>query len=224
MLYSFCLVVWILFGILFTPILKAEPLRYVAMGDSYTIGTGVEAKDNWPSRLAERLKASGIELVLTANLGRAGWTAKQALDREVPALKDLQPEFATLLIGVNDWIHNGSDRDFKRWLKKLMGGILEEVSHPNRFLVVTIPDFSCSPRGSTWGYGKSAVNGITRFNTIIQQEAAARKLKVVDIFELSRQACLQPDMFAEDGLHPSPEQYMLWVNLIFPAALELLKN
>ena len=112
MLYSFCLVVWILFGILFTPILKAEPLRYVAMGDSYTIGTGVEAKDNWPSRLAERLKASGIELVLTANLGRAGWTAKQALDREVPALKDLQPEFATLLIGVNDWIHNGSDRDF----------------------------------------------------------------------------------------------------------------
>ncbi len=224
MLYFRCLIIWIFYSLVLVPVLHAEPLRYVALGDSYTIGTGVDRKDNWPSQLARRLTDSGIEIKVAGNPARAGRMTQQVIDRQLRRLPVLKPDFVTLLIGVNDWIHDASGTNFRRRLQVLMDRILESLPHPNRLLVVTIPDFSCSPQGMKLGYGKSAVNGITRFNTIIQSEAESRKVKVADIFESSQKACSREGMFAGDGLHPSSRQYALWVDTIFPTALELLKN
>ena len=103
-----------------------------------------------------------------------------------------------------------------------MDGIQKYLSNPANLLVVTIPDFSCSPEGKKWGYGKSAVNGIARLNKIVKREAAARNLPAVDITSLSRKLCSQQEAFSNDGVHPSGLQYSRWVDLIFHPAYNLL--
>jgi hypothetical protein len=93
-----------------------------------------------------------------------------------------------------------------------------------------LPDFSSSPRGKTWGYGKSATNGITRLNKILKTEAGSRGLHIGDIYPLFQKLCTgtaalrsQLGMFAGDDLHPSALQYSRWVDLVFPDSLDLLK-
>ena len=207
------------------PAAHAKPIRYVAIGDSYTVATGIEEKDSWPSQLTQKLAASGLEIDLVETLGQRGWTSQQTIDGKLPLLKDFKPDFVTLLIGVNDWIREGvSNRSFTLRIKNLMDGIQKALSKPDKLLVLTIPDFSCSPQKREWGYGKSATNGISRLNKILKAEADFRGLLLVDIYPLSQKLCSQVGMFSGDGVHPSALQYSKWIDLIFPYSLDILKS
>ena len=199
-----------------------ESIRYVAMGNSYTIGTGVEANESWPAQLADKLVEAGLDLRLDRNLGQNGWTAQQVIEGQLPLLEKLQPDFVTLLIGTNDWARGISSRAFSVRIKKLLNGLQEKIAPGGKLLLVSIPEFSCSPAGSKLGYGKSAINGIKRLNKILKTEAQSRAIPVVDLFPLSRELCSQAGMFADDGFHPSALQYSRWVELIFPTAVDLL--
>jgi len=201
----------------------ANPIRYVAIGDSYTVATGIEEKDSWPSQLTQKLKSAGIKINLIEILGMRGATSQQTLNEVMPLLKNLEPEFITLLIGVNDWIREGiSSSKFKIRIKSLIDEIQSNLP-PKKLLLITIPDFSCSPQKKNWGYGKSATNGITRLNKILKTEAALRDLVIVDIYPLSQNLCSQVGMFSDDGVHPSALQYSKWVDLIFPHLIDNLK-
>ena len=201
----------------------ANPIRYVAIGDSYTVATGIEEKDSWPSQLTQKLKSAGIEINLIEILGMKGATSQQTLNEVMPQLKNLKPGFITLLIGVNDWIREGiSSSKFKIRIKNLIDEIQSNLP-PKKLLLITIPDFSCSPQKKNWGYGKSATNGITRLNKILKTEAALRDLVIVDIYPLSQNLCSQVGMFSDDGVHPSALQYSKWVDLIFPHLIDNLK-
>ena len=201
----------------------ANPIRYVAIGDSYTVATGIEEKDSWPSQLTQKLKSAGIEINLIEILGMKGATSQQTLNEVMPLLKNLKPGLITLLIGVNDWIREGiSSSKFKKRIKNLIDEIQSNLP-PKKLLLITIPDFSCSPQKKNWGYGKSATNGITRLNKILKTEAARRDLVIVDIYPLSQNLCSQVGMFSDDGVHPSALQYSKWVDLIFPHLIDNLK-
>ncbi len=199
-----------------------ESIRYVALGDSYTIGTGVQAPETWPAQLVGKLVDAGFDIHLDRNLGQNGWTSQQVTEGQLPLLEKLQPDFVTLLIGTNDWVRGISSKTFSDRIKKLLNGLQEKIPSGGKLLLISIPEFSCSPAGSKWGYGKSAINGIKRLNKIINSEAESRAIPVVDIFPLSRELCSQSGMFSHDGFHPSALQYSRWVELIFPAALNLL--
>jgi len=204
-------------------LVEANPIRYVAIGDSYTVATGIEEKDSWPSQLTQKLKSAGIEINLIEILGMKGATSQQTLNEVMPLLKNLKPGFITLLIGVNDWIREGiSSSKFKIRIKNLIDEIQSNLP-PKKLLLITIPDFSCSPQKKNWGYGKSATNGITRLNKILKTEAALRDLVIVDIYPLSQNLCSQVGMFSDDGIHPSALQYSKWVDLIFPYLIDNLK-
>ena len=204
-------------------LVDANPIRYVAIGDSYTVATGIEEKDSWPSQLTQKLKSAGIKINLIKILGMRGATSQQTLNEVMPLLKNLKPEFITLLIGVNDWIREGiSSSKFKIRIKNLIDEIQSNLP-PKKLLLITIPDFSCSPQKKNWGYGKSATNGITRLNKILKTEAALRDLVIVDIYPLSQNLCSQVGMFSDDGVHPSALQYSKWVDLIFPHLIDNLK-
>ena len=205
-------------------LVDAKPIRYVAIGDSYTVATGIDEKDSWPSQLTQKLKSAGIEINLIEILGMRGATSQQTLNEVIPLLKNLKPEFISLLIGVNDWIREGvSSSKFKIRIKNLIDEIQSNLPPPRKLLLVTIPDFSCSPQKKNWGYGKSATNGITRLNKILNTEAVLRNLVIVDIYPLSQNLCSQFGMFSDDGVHPSALQYSKWVDLIFPHLIDNLK-
>ena len=205
-------------------LVNANPIRYVAIGDSYTVATGIDEKNSWPSQLTQKLKTAGIEINLIEILGMRGATSQQTLNDVIPLLKNLKPEFISLLIGANDWIREGvSSSKFKIRIKNLIDEIQSNLPPPRKILLVTIPDFSCSPQKKNWGYGKSATNGITRLNKILNTEAVLRNLVIVDIYPLSQNLCSQFGMFSDDGIHPSALQYSKWVNLIFPHLIDNLK-
>lgn len=202
---------------------QSPTIRYVALGDSYTIGSGVNPSQAWPSLLTDHLRSSGIDVELVANLARNGWTSQDVLKSQVPVLVSLKPDVVTILVGANDWVR-GTDKDtFTKQLKDLLDHLQKILPAPGQILVVTIPDFSVTPYAQNFGNALNVRTGLAGFNAIITQEAQARGLKVVDLFKVSQRMGEDPSLVA-DGLHPSPKGHLLWEEAIYPAALELLKR
>ena len=201
-----------------------EKIRYVAIGDSYTIGEGASEEESWPSLLTKHLQKEGIDIELIANPSRTGWTTKDAIDYELSVYKSSKPNFATLLIGVNDWVQGISKDEFRKRLAFLIDEMLKELPNNDRLLVITIPDFSATSNGYFYSNGRDISNGILEFNSIIKEEAKKRNLKVVDIFTLSKGMSNDRNLVAKDGLHPSAKEYALWEEEIFPDASDILSK
>ena len=203
---------------------QADPIRYVAVGDSYSIGEGAAPDESWPAVLTKHLREKGIKIELIANPSRTGWTTQNAIDRELPVFADAKPAFATLLIGVNDWVQGVDEKTFRQRFAALVDRMLEVLRDKRRFLVVTIPDFGVTPTGPRYSRGRNISEGIASFNAIILEEARKRDLPVVDVFPLSKQMQKDRSLVAADGLHPSAKEYAEWEKIIRPAVLRLLEK
>jgi lysophospholipase L1-like esterase len=219
------------FGLIFTaiqgmlPDLKtpAGKVRYVALGDSYTICEGADPKAAWPVILTQHLNAAGISTELVANPSRTGWTTQNLIDLELPVFDQSNADFVTLCIGVNDWVQNVSAKSFEKNLAHILDHIQQKLSAKTKILLITIPDFSVTPQGALYTGGRDAAKGLTEFNNIILNEAKKRNLRTVDLFEVSKAMEHDGSLVADDGLHPSAKEYAIWETLIFPAAKQILK-
>jgi acyl-CoA thioesterase I len=203
-------------------LLAMAPIRYAAIGDSYSIGEGASPEQAWPSLLAAHLTQAGMPVTLVANPSRTGWTTQQAIDDELPVWQAARPELASVQIGVNDWVQGVDAQTFQHRLRVLLNAVQQVIPDTNRVFLVTIPDFSVTPAGALYIGDRDAVAGLTEFNNIIRQEAAARGLQVVDLFTLSQHMKNNPALTASDGLHPSAKEYALWEEIIFPVVKRLL--
>lgn len=199
-------------------------IRYVAIGDSYSIGEGATPDESWPAILTRHLNENGLHVDLVANPSVTGWTTQQAIDRELPIFVQSKPTFATLQIGVNDWVQGVDEKTFRKRFTFLLDEMLALLPDKKRLLIVTIPDFGVTPTGGRYARGRNISEGLTRFNEIINEEAKKRGLKVVDVFPLSQWVKNDPSLVGPDGLHPSAKEYAEWEKIIFPAALDLLKG
>ena len=197
-------------------------IRYAAIGDSYTIGEAVAEEERWPNLLVGHLREAGVEIEIVANPSATGWTTQDLIDKELPLYRESDPHFATLLIGVNDWVQEFSKERFRKNLAHIMDEMLKELESNNDLVVVTIPDFGATPEGPKYSKGRDISVGLSEFNEIIADEAAKRQLSVVDVFELSQDMKNNPDLVASDGLHPSAKEYILWEELILPVVREKL--
>jgi len=202
----------------------AERIRYAVIGDSYSIGEGASPNESWPAVLTRHLNAQGLRVDLVANPSRTGWTTQQAIDLELPIFLGAKPNFATLQIGVNDWVQGIDAETFRKHFALLADRMLEVLPNKNRLLIVTIPDFGVTPTGPRYARGRNISEGISRFNQIIAEESKKRGLRVVDVFRLSKRMDNDSTLVAADGLHPSAKEYAEWEKIIFPVALELLKK
>ncbi|HAF14870.1 MAG TPA: hypothetical protein DCK99_14490 [Blastocatellia bacterium] len=219
----------LLLAILLMPMVSAQDkidkkkVRYAAIGDSYSIGEGASPNESWSALLTRHLNKKGIHVDLVANPSRTGWTTQQAIDRELPIFVESKPDFATLQIGVNDWVQGVDEKTFRQRFTSLVDRMLEVLSNKDRLLVVTIPDFGVTPTGPRYARGRNISEGLFRFNQIITEEATKRGLRVVDVFPISKAMRDDPSLVAADGLHPSAKEYAEWEKIIFPAAFDLLK-
>lgn len=195
-------------------------LRYVALGDSYTIGTGTRAAaERWPDQLVARLAAGGLELV--ANVGVNGFTSRDVIDVELPKLAPLRPDFVTLLVGVNDVVQGVPEERYTQNVELLLDELLAFLA-ANRIVVVATPDYTVTPQGAAYGDPTLQAAAIRRNNQILRELAAARGIAFVDIHDLSLLAAADESLVAGDGLHPSGAQYALWVDRIAPVVEALL--
>lgn len=185
--------------------------RYLALGDSYTIGEAVPESERFPVQLAREL---GI--AEPAIIAKTGWTTDE-LSAQLDVVRLAGPfDLVTLLIGVNNQYRGRSPEEYRTELAALLqraigfaGGDAKKV------IVVSIPDWGVTPFAEGRDRTKIA-REIDQFNAINREEAAQAGAKWVDITPISRRP--DPALVAADGLHPSGKQYSEWVKVIAPVA------
>ncbi len=196
----------------------------MALGDSYTIGEGVQEKDRFPNQLVKQLKKQKIKLQLGPNPSRTGWTTENLIKNELILFKETKPHSATLLIGVNDWVQGVLPMQFRSNLNYILDEMLKVLPAKENLIIITIPDFSVTPQGAQYGRGRNISLGLQEFNQIIKEEAAKRHLTVVDIYPTSLDMKNNQELVATDGLHPSGLEYAEWVKLILPEFKKIYKH
>jgi lysophospholipase L1-like esterase len=197
-------------------------LRYVALGDSYTIGTSVEVHERFPDQLTAILAEPGPSaLDLVANLGVNGYTSADLIRDELPALDALEPGFATVLIGVNDVVQEVPAATYDANVVTILDALLARLP-PDRIVALAIPDYTVTPAGGDYGDPRRQHDGIVAHNATMARLAAERGIAFVDIFDISLEAASDGSLVAGDGLHPSGAQYARWVERIAPVVRELL--
>ena len=198
-------------------------LRFLALGDSYTIGEGVAPDERWPLQLVARLRAEGIGIGEPRIVATTGWTTDELSAAMETA--DFTPPYAlvTLLIGVNDQYRGrGVDeyraqfRDLLQRAIQLAGGIAAHV------IVASIPDWGVTPFAAREGRDAAAVaREIDAFNAIASAEAAGAGAARIDVTAISRAPESRQELVG-DGLHPSGAQYARWVEAVLPLARVIL--
>ena len=199
-------------------------VRYVALGDSYTIGTATRTPaERWPDQLVARRSASSPTLELIDNLGVNGFTSRDLIEVELPALPALEAGFVTVLIGVNDVVQGVGEATYRENVSLILDELLSRLP-PSRLLVVTTPDYTVTPRGGDFGDPVAQAEAIRRFNAVAVELADERGISVVDIHDLSVEAETDRSLVADDGLHPSGAQYARWVDRIAPVVEDVLRS
>jgi acyl-CoA thioesterase-1 len=202
-------------------VVASPPLRYVALGDSYTIGTSVRTPERWPDQLVERLGGDPPVLSLVANLGVNGFTSADLIRAELPEVHALAPGFATVLIGVNDVVQGVSTAAYDRNVRTILDALLALLP-AGRIVTVAIPDYTVTPAGVDYGDPRRQHDRVALNNEVMARRSAERGIAWVDTFDLSRRAAADRSLVADDGLHPSGAQYALWVERIAPVVANLL--
>lgn len=197
-------------------------MKFLALGDSYTIGESVGEAERWPAQLAGMLNERGIavdELVIVA---RTGWTT----DELSAGLDEAQPrgvyDLVSLLIGVNNQYRGRGVDEYRRQFAALLErAIALAGGEPGRVLVLSIPDWGVTPFAA--GRDRVAIAAqIGEFNRVNREEAERRGARYVDVTPVSREAAADLSLVADDGLHPSGKMYAAWARLALPAAYEAL--
>lgn len=204
----------------------AEGLRYLALGDSYTIGESVPEAGRWPMQLAASLRERGIAIGDPRIIARTGWTTDElsaAMDEQEP-LGDW--DFVSLLIGVNNQYRGRPVDDFRPEFERLLKrAIALAAGRADRVIVLAIPDWGVTPFGAGSGRDLAAVSAqLDAYNTAKREIAESHGVTFVDIAPVSRLRGAEATMVAEDGLHPSAALYAEWAALALPVALERLGN
>jgi lysophospholipase L1-like esterase len=199
---------------------ETNALSYLALGDSYTIGEGVDAGARWPAQLAARLRAEGVPLAEPRIIAATGWTTDEldaAIDAAEPAARH---DFVSLLIGVNDQYRGRPlaqyERQFAALLERAMGFA---GGRADRVLVLSIPDWGATRFGRESGRDVAKISmQLDAYNAVAKKICDARGVAFVDITALSRRRGGEAAMLVDDGLHPSQAMYALWTQAALPVA------
>jgi lysophospholipase L1-like esterase len=192
-------------------------LRFLALGDSYTIGDGVAPSQRWPELVAVALRRAHSKMSDPEIIAKSGWDTKQLAEGLNRRLPTGPYRLVTLMIGVNNQYRGESLETFRTELTALLRAAVRLTGgHAGRVVVISIPDWGASPAGRS---DRAKIGeDIDRFNDVVRIVARNAGSKFVDVTAASRAAEGDKSMFVYDGLHPSPLQHAAWAELIVPVA------
>lgn len=202
-------------------------MRFLALGDSYTIGEAVEAEGRWPMQLAAWLRDEGVALDDPRIIATTGWTTDE-LSAGIDAAEAEGPlgtfALVSLLIGVNNQYRGRPlDEYVEQFEALLVRAIAFADGRAKRVIVLAIPDWGVTPFGVQSGRdGAQIAADLDAFNAVAQAVCLQHGVAFVDTAPVSRARGGEPAMVASDGLHPSAALYTEWARLALPVARTLL--
>ena len=197
-------------------------IRYLALGDSYTIGESVAENKRWPNQLAAMLSEQGIQTDVTI-IARTGWTVDELWEGVQANPPDGTYDLVTLLIGVNDQYRGYPLDGYREDFRFMLGKAIEYAGgDPQRVVVLSIPDWGFTPFAATQDTEVIGLQ-IDEFNTVNLEETKSAGAHYVDVTIISRMAMDDFELIASDRLHPSGKMYSMWAKKVFPTVIEIIK-
>jgi lysophospholipase L1-like esterase len=205
-----------------TPPVSNSTKTYLALGDSYTIGQGVDPTERFPAQTVNWLKTNGVIINSPNYIATTGWTTtylQNAINTQNPANFDV----VTLLIGVNDQYQTHDTTGYRqRFTTLLIKAIEIAKGKKENVVVLSIPDYSVTPFAE-YGDTSRIRQEIDWFNAINKSVTTAVNCPYLDITPSTREARYDRSLVAGDGLHPSGSEYRRWAYRLGPILLPLLK-
>lgn len=196
---------------------------YLALGDSYTIGEGLEIEKSWPYQLVNLLKDQGFDFENPTIIAKTGWRTdelKRAMRKQLD--KDDKFDLVSLLIGVNNQYQEKPYGKYKREFKKLLKKAISLSKNDNAgVFVVSIPDYGVTPFAKE-KEKTHAIEDLKEYNSYAEQICEKYKVAFYDITARSAELGKSEDMLIEDMLHPNAKQYRSWIDVFFPQLIKQL--
>jgi len=188
--------------------------KYLALGDSYTIGEKVEEKDNFPNQTVALLNQKAKRFESPAIIAKTGWTTDELQNQLSQTRLAIPFDIVTLLIGVNNQYRGRSAEEyavqFEQLLQQAVGYAGGKTNH---VIVLSIPDWGVTPFAHDRDRKKIAQE-IDLFNAINKKIAAQYQVHYIDITPFTREAITDLSLVTEDGLHPSGKDYKRWAERV----------
>lgn len=201
----------------------ASALHYLALGDSYTIGEAVPAASRWPALLVQQLRRVGVVIDDPQIVAVTGWTTDELAHAMDAASLAPAYDLVTLQIGVNNQYRGRPATEYRAEFTVLLDRAIALAGHrPAHVVVVSIPDWGVTRFATEQGRESTRVAAeLDAYNAIGREEARRAGVAFVDITGISR---AHPQLVADDGLHPSAAQYVLWTQAIEPVVLHAVRD
>jgi lysophospholipase L1-like esterase len=190
---------------------KQTPIRFLALGDSYTIGQSVPANEKWPEQFRDSLQARAYSFDTLSVIAQTGWTTQNLLSMiDGKQLDQKNYNLVSLLIGVNNQYQGQPVSIYPAQFQRLLDSAIQYAGgNPDHVFVVSIPDYAYTP----FGQNDPQISAeIDEFNHINDSISNANGVTYFNITPISRSG--QSGLVASDNLHPSGYQYSLWVELM----------
>ena len=202
---------------------EKEQMSYLALGDSYTIGESVAENERWPVQLVAALNANQLAVQQPVIIAKTGWRTDQVLSAASRQLGSKKFDLVSLLIGVNNEFQGKSVASFETEFKTCLNYAIQKCNHGKKgVFVLSIPDYGYTPFGE---YDQRKISKrIDQYNAVCKTISAELDVAYYDITSLSRNGLTQENLVANDGLHPSGEQYKLWVKRYYQEILLQLRE
>lgn len=185
-------------------------MKYLALGDSYTIGESVNKNESWPFVLMQYLTEKGYEVQNPCIIAKTGWTTSELLDA-LQSNTIIPPyDLVFLLIGVNNQYQDLSKDKYRDEFSLLLDkAVACTGNNPEKVMVLSIPDYGYTL--SHADHQSDISREIDEYNAINESLSADKGAQYHDITKISRRGMEDPGLVADDELHPSGKQYARWV-------------
>lgn len=188
---------------------QSDSLRFLALGDSYTIGESVDESMRWPVQLADTLQKMEIPISHPKIIAQTGWTTEE-LEQAINEA-ELNPPYdlVSLLIGVNDQYRGNDPDDYPTNIRSLLEkAIALAGDRPDRVFVVSIPNYGVTPFAEDRDPNKIRQE-IKQYNRVAQSTADSVNVSFINITPISEKTAVREELTADDNLHPSGKMYKL---------------
>ncbi|REA59740.1 SGNH/GDSL hydrolase family protein [Dyadobacter luteus] len=195
-------------------------VRFLALGDSYTIGQSVRESERWPVLMVDDLRRAGKNVASAEIIARTGWTTRDLINRLEGNPPSQKYDIVSLLIGVNNQYQRRSIEEYETDFKNLLDKAASYAhGGKSKVFVLSIPDWGVTSYASGADRNKIAAE-IDQFNKIAKDECSKLGISFIDITPISRTVVNDNSLLATDGLHYSGKMHQLWVN----ASLSVVKT